>query len=69
MKNLRNFGYVVLITLVTVAFAQARDLPHFKKNEGYTSIRAKMLKAGWKRFHSEDADTCMDGDLRCQGRP
>ena len=28
-----------------------------------------MLKAGWKPIHAADADQCMDGDERCQGRP
>jgi hypothetical protein len=27
-----------------------------------------MLKAGWKPFHSPDADECA-GDTRCEGRP
>lgn len=44
-------------------------LPHFNKHESYASIRTKMLKAGWQPFHSKDADTCMEGDSRCQGRP
>lgn len=43
--------------------------PNFKKGESYASVRTKMIKAGWKPFHSEDADTCSAGDSRCTGRP
>ena len=51
------------------AFGQASGLPHFKKHESYANVRAKMFEAGWKPFHSRDADTCVRGDSRCQGRP
>ena len=28
-----------------------------------------MLEAGWEPFRSDDADICIEGDLRCEGRP
>lgn len=68
MKNLQNFSYVVLFTLITINFAQAADLPRFKKGESYTNVRAKMIKAGWSPYHSKDADICSEGDKRCEGR-
>jgi hypothetical protein len=40
-----------------------------KKGESYRSIRAKMIKAGWKPLHAPDADVCQAGDKRCAGRP
>lgn len=43
--------------------------PSFDKGESYTSIRSKMLNAGWTPFHSPDADSCSDGDVRCKDRP
>lgn len=49
--------------------AQAADLPSFNQNEGYASIRAKMLGAGWQPFRSKDAVGCIEGDPRCKGRP
>ena len=44
-------------------------LPQFKQDEDYASIRNEMIRLGWNPFHSENADTCSDGDTRCQGRP
>ena len=73
MNNLRNFSYIILFTLLMsiaqISFAKTSDLPHFKKNESYTNVRALMIKAGWKPFHTEDADVCSEGDSRCLGRP
>ncbi len=45
------------------------SLPPFAKRESYSSVRTKMLKAGWEPFHAEDADVCEEGDSRCEGRP
>jgi hypothetical protein len=44
-------------------------LPQFDDEESYSTVRVKMVQAGWAPFHSKDADTCADGDLRCKGRP
>jgi len=44
-------------------------LPHLDKMEPYTYVRAKMIAAGWKPYRAADADTCSDGDKRCEGRP
>jgi antitoxin component YwqK of YwqJK toxin-antitoxin module len=49
--------------------AKESDLPLFKENESYSSIRTKMIDSGWTPFHSENADTCSEGDSRCEGRP
>lgn len=48
---------------------QTPDLPLFKENESYATIRTKMIDSGWTPFHSENADACLEGDLRCEGRP
>ncbi|HEX8251327.1 MAG TPA: hypothetical protein VF599_24355 [Pyrinomonadaceae bacterium] len=71
MLTLPKFGGLVLIIfLLTVAvFAQASGLPRFRKSEGYKSVRAKMIKAGWKPFRAKDADACQSGDARCKNRP
>lgn len=45
------------------------ELPPFKKGEKYASVRAKMISAGWKPFHSPSADSCPADDTRCNGRP
>lgn len=47
----------------------AVNLPQFKKDQDYGSIRNEMIRLGWNAFHSENADTCSDSDTRCQGRP
>ena len=70
ISSILCYGVVfAVLNAAQPAFAQAVGLPHFKKNESYASVRTKILKAGWKPFHSKDADTCMEGDSRCQGRP
>ncbi|MGZ9712998.1 SHOCT domain-containing protein [Glaciimonas sp. GNP009] len=43
--------------------------PLFTKNEGYASVRMKMIEAGWEPFHSENADTCLEHNERCHDRP
>jgi hypothetical protein len=71
MITLPKFGsFVLIIFLLTVSvFAQTAGLPRLKKGENYRSVRAKMMKAGWKPFHAKDADVCQRGDARCQNRP
>lgn len=60
----------LIISLLSLsAFAQTTRLPRLKKGESYTSVRKKMLKFGWKPYKSPDADKCMEGDKRCEGRP
>jgi len=49
--------------------AASTGLPHFEKQERYTSVRIKMIESGWKPFHSDNADTCLKGDTRCEDRP
>ncbi len=64
-----------LITILLVCslfisnLAQSSGLPKLRKNESYKSVRAKMIKAGWKPYQSPDADKCSKGDKRCEGRP
>jgi hypothetical protein len=69
MKFKFFLSLVLVFSLFTLNFAQNSGLPKFKKNENYKNVRAKMLKAGWKPAASADADECMKGDERCQGRP
>jgi hypothetical protein len=60
---------IAFLTFYLWACTQTSDLPHFSENEPYSSVRLKMLEAGWEPFHSDDAETCTEGDLRCEGRP
>jgi hypothetical protein len=41
--------------------------PEFQKGESYAIVRNKMIEAGWKPFHAENAQECLDS--RCEGRP
>lgn len=54
--------------LFTSSAAAQTGLPRLKKGERYSSVRSKMLKAGWKPFRAADADECIDNDSRCVGR-
>ncbi|EKF9426883.1 hypothetical protein R6I31_003700 [Vibrio cholerae] len=60
---------IVLIGVAQFSYSQPSDMPKFAKHESYSSIREKMIKAGWKPYVSNDADTCFKGDSRCEGRP
>lgn len=53
----------------SMALAHADGLPKFKKGEDYAKVRIKLLGAGWTPRRMPDADECMQGDKRCQGRP
>ncbi len=48
---------------------EVADLPQFEKDETYSSVRIKMINAGWEPLHSESADTCSESDSRCKDRP
>lgn len=71
MKISKYFSAFILAISIfgQTAFAQNTGLPKLKKGEGYEKVRAKMLKAGWKPFKAKDADICLKGDSRCEGRP
>lgn len=60
---------IALFSTYLLACHQTSALPHFDENELYSSVRLKMLEAGWAPFHAQDANTCIEGDLRCEGRP
>lgn len=70
MKKLFQITALVLCfsSFGQFTFAQT-GLPKFKQGESYTSVRKKMLKAGWKPYTSPEADKCLEGDKRCEGRP
>lgn len=42
--------------------------PKIKAGESYSSVRKKMIQAGWQPYHSPEADEC-NNDSRCNGRP
>ena len=64
-----KLGSLLLALVVASAvFGQGSGLPRFRKHESYSTVRIKMLKAGWKPYHASDADEC-NGDERCEGRP
>lgn len=49
--------------------AHRHPLPPFSRNESYAKVRMVLLSDGWQPVISKDADQCMDGDSRCEGRP
>jgi hypothetical protein len=67
-SNIFSAAFIIL-ALFTATLAQTTGLPKIRKGETYKSVRVKMIKAGWKPYHSPDAVECSDGDERCQGRP
>lgn len=70
LKKHRIVGLLLCLAIsFQILFAQTTGLPRIKKNENYSSVRTKMLKAGWKPYTSPDADKCSEGDKRCEGRP
>ncbi len=63
-------GLILAIAIsVSTNGGQTGGLARLKKGEIYAKVRLKLLKAGWKPFHSPDAGECLDGDARCAGRP
>ena len=48
---------------------QRRPVPPFARNESYAQVRVVLLRDGWQPVISKDADECMEGDSRCEGRP
>ena len=60
---------IAFLTANLLGCNQTSTLPRFDENESYSSVRLKMLEAGWEPFHAQDADNCTEGDLRCEGRP
>jgi hypothetical protein len=43
--------------------------PSFAKREQYSAVRERLLKSGWRPASTADADQCIKGDGRCEGRP
>ncbi len=69
MRSVKVFLVAILIAvLFSIGLAQSSGLPRLKKSESYAMVRVKMIKAGWKPYHSPDAQDC-GGDARCEGRP
>lgn len=48
---------------------QRRPVPPFSRSESYAGVRVVLLRDGWQPLISKDADQCMEGDTRCEGRP
>lgn len=46
-----------------------RPVPPFARNESYAQVRVVLIRDGWQPVISKDADQCMEGDTRCEGRP
>lgn len=46
-----------------------RPVPPFARNESYAQVRVVLMRDGWQPVISKDADQCMEGDTRCEGRP
>ena len=51
------------------ARTQRRPVPPFSRSESYAGVRVVLLRDGWQPLISKDADQCMEGDSRCEGRP
>ena len=51
------------------ARTQRRPVPPFSRSESYAGVRVVLLRDGWQPLISKDADQCMEGDTRCEGRP
>ena len=64
-----SLGLCALVMVAGSTLAQAESVPKFKQGEDYAKVRIKLLNAGWKPRRMPDADQCMQGDDRCQGRP
>ena len=48
---------------------QRRPVPPFSRTESYAQVRVVLLRDGWQPLISKDADECIEGDSRCEGRP
>ena len=48
---------------------QRRPVPPFSRSESYAGVRVVLMRDGWLPVISKDADQCMEGDTRCEGRP
>lgn len=46
-----------------------RPVPSFARTESYAQVRVVLMRDGWQPVISKDADQCMEGDTRCEGRP
>jgi hypothetical protein len=44
-------------------------LPAFKRNEQYSALRERLANSDWHPASKVDADQCIKGDDRCEGRP
>lgn len=69
MKARWLFLQTLFMAFFILGQAQSTELPRFKNGEPYSKVRTKMLSAGWKPYHSKDADQCTGDDKRCKGRP
>ena len=45
------------------------SLPAFEKGELYSALRGRLVNSGWQPASNVDADQCIRGDGRCEGRP
>lgn len=48
---------------------QRRPVPPFSHSESYAGVRVVLLRDGWQPLISKNADQCIEGDSRCEGRP
>jgi len=44
-------------------------VPPFARTESYAQVRMVLMRDGWQPVVSKEADQCMEGDTRCEGRP
>lgn len=51
------------------AMPNRHPIPPFAQNESYAQVRVVLMRDGWQPVVSKEADQCMEGDTRCEGRP
>ena len=65
----RNRLALAFLLLAAVPAGAAERTPSFPKRTAYGEARATLIGLGWAPVKLPDADTCDEGDERCQGRP
>ena len=61
-------SFFLIIGLTSVAQAQRSEWPVFKKGEAYSTVRKKLIKAGWKPYRRDDADAYYDDISDANGK-
>jgi hypothetical protein len=60
---------LILLAAFLPGLAAAAPMPKIAKGTPYGQARQTLMKQGWKPVVSPGADKCLEGDVRCEGRP